>query len=105
VARTCRATGEALLVPPRNWRNKVGHITGGPGKLAEDERVADGSILAKKRGNACGAKGPYCGAVSRSKRGGRDDMIKASSNLQDLRRRIYAKAIGLVRYGAFGAIG
>jgi hypothetical protein len=49
VARTCRATGEALLVPPRNWRSKVGHITGGPGKLAEDERVADGFAVAMNR--------------------------------------------------------
>jgi len=32
------------------------------------------------------------GCSSLVKMGGRDDMIKASSSLQDLRRRIYAKA-------------
>ena len=31
-----------------------------PGKSTEDERVAEGSVVAVKRGNACGAKGPYC---------------------------------------------
>ena len=68
VARTCQATGEALLVPPRNWWSKVGHITGGPGKLAEDERVADGFVVAMNWGNARGAKEPCCDAVPRSKR-------------------------------------
>ena len=41
-------------------RSKVGRITGDPGKSTEDERVAEGSVVAMKRGNACGAKGPYC---------------------------------------------
>ena len=63
VTRTCRATGEALLVPSRNRRSQVGRITGGPGKSAEDERVEDGSVVATKRGNARGAKGPYCSAT------------------------------------------
>jgi hypothetical protein len=31
-----------------------------PGKATEDERVAEGSVVAVKRGNARGAKGPYC---------------------------------------------
>ena len=30
------------------------------GKWAEGERVADGSAVARKPGNAGGAKGPYC---------------------------------------------
>jgi hypothetical protein len=38
----------------------VGTITGEPGKCAEDERVADGSVVAMKPGNAGGAKGPCC---------------------------------------------
>ena len=36
-------------------------------------------------------RGPAVGNSS-SKMGGRDEMIKASINLQDLRRRIYVKA-------------
>ena len=63
VTRTCRATGEALLVPSRNRRSQVGRITGTPGKSAEDERVEDGPVVAMKRGNARGAKGPYCSAT------------------------------------------
>src|SRR5215467_7299931 len=55
VTRTRRATGEALLVPPRNRRSKVGPITGDPGKWAEDDRVAEGSA---------GAKGPCCSALA-----------------------------------------
>jgi hypothetical protein len=60
VARTCRATGEALLVPERNHRSKVDRITGATGKTIEGERVADGSVVAMKRSNVRGAKGPYC---------------------------------------------
>ncbi len=58
--RTYRATGEALLVPTGNGGSWVGHITGNPGKLADDERVAEGPVVAAKRGNARGAKGPCC---------------------------------------------
>jgi len=54
--------------------------------------VKDGSIVAKKRGNARGAKGPYCFVVPPTRMEGRGDMIKAPVNLQDLRRRIYVKA-------------
>jgi hypothetical protein len=57
--RTRQATGEALLIPPGNRRSKVGRITNN-GKSTEDERVAEGSVVVAKRGNACGAKGPYC---------------------------------------------
>jgi hypothetical protein len=60
VARTCRATGEALFVPERNHRSKVDRITGTTGKTIEGERVADGSVVAMKRSNVRGAKGPYC---------------------------------------------
>ena len=58
VARTCRATGETLLVPARNRRSRVDRITGEPGKSVDDERVADGSVLAMNRSNVRGAKGP-----------------------------------------------
>jgi len=60
VARTCRATGEALLVPERNHRSKVDRITGTTGKTIEGEGVADGSVVAMKRSNVRGAKGPCC---------------------------------------------
>jgi hypothetical protein len=63
VTRTRRATGETLLVPPRNRRSWVGRITGAPGKSADDERVAEGPAVAVRRGNARGAKGPCCSAT------------------------------------------
>ena len=63
MTRTREETGEALLVPMRNHRSKVNRITGDTGKALEDERVAAGSVLAGKRGNARGAKGPYCSAT------------------------------------------
>ena len=62
VTRTRRATGEVLLVPPGNRWSQVGRITGAPGKAVEDERMEDGLVVAGKRGNARGAKGPYWGA-------------------------------------------
>jgi len=63
VTRTRRATGEALLAPPRNRRKRVGPITRAPGKWADDGRVADGPGVAQRRGNARGAKGPCCSAM------------------------------------------
>jgi hypothetical protein len=64
MARTCQATGETLLAPVRNRRSKVGPITGEPGKWAEGERAAEGSVLAMKPGNAGGVKGPCCIAMT-----------------------------------------
>lgn len=61
VARARRATGEALLAPgeiPGSW---VGLITGSDGKGADGERVAEGPGVARKAGNAAGAKGPCWG--------------------------------------------
>ena len=58
--RTQRATGETLLVPARKGGSWVGRITGTTGKSADDERVAEGPVVASKRGNARGAKGPCC---------------------------------------------
>ena len=60
VARTGGATGEALLVPGRKTWSKVDPITGNTGKGVEDERVAEGCVGARKRGNARGAEAPYC---------------------------------------------
>lgn len=74
LTRTDRATGEARLAPARNRRSIVGRITGDPGKSAEGEGVADGSVLAVKPGNAGGAKGPCCLQLPRQHgRQGRDD--------------------------------
>jgi RNA-directed DNA polymerase len=91
VTRTCQATGEAFLVPERNRRSKVGRITGDAGKAAEDERVAAGSVVATKRSNVRGAKGP-CHLRCLQHKEGKDEMTKASIDLQDLRRRLYVKA-------------
>ena len=84
-----------------NWRSpprpdekspeQVGRITGGPGKSAEGERVADGPGRAMKRSNVGGAKGP-CHLQRANLGEGKDEMTKASIGLQDLRRRIYVKA-------------
>jgi len=60
VARTCQATGETVLVPARNRWRKVDRITGATGKAVEGETVAARPAVAKKQGNACGAKGPCC---------------------------------------------
>jgi hypothetical protein len=60
VTRACRATGETVLVPSRNRRSRVDRITGDTGKSVEDETVAAGSVVAMKRGNSRGAKGPCC---------------------------------------------
>jgi len=65
MTRACAVTGETLLVPLRNQRSKVGRITGDPGKSTDGERVAEGSVLAKKRSNVRGAKGPCCRAMFR----------------------------------------
>src|SRR5450759_1386854 len=91
VTRTCQATGETLLVPARNHRSKVNRITGSTGKSIDGERVTDGSAVAMKRSNVRGATGPAVCNVS-GNQGGKDEMIKASNDLQDLRRRIYVKA-------------
>jgi hypothetical protein len=53
------ATGEALLAPGRKARRKIGPITKALGKWDEGKRVAEGFVVAGKRGNARGAKGPY----------------------------------------------
>ncbi len=58
VTRTRKATGEALHVPWRNSRSKTVPITDDTGKWSGGVRVADGSVVAEKPGNAGGAKGP-----------------------------------------------
>ncbi len=58
VTRTRKATGEALHVPWRNLRSKTVPITDDTGKWNGGVRVADGSVVVVKPGNAGGAKGP-----------------------------------------------
>ena len=80
--------------PPRPSEKSLeqgGRITGETGKSAEDERVAAGPVVAMKRSNVRGAKGP-CHLRCLQHREGKDEMTKASIDLQDLRRRIYVKA-------------
>src|SRR6476620_6568785 len=88
-ARTRQATGEALLAPARNNRRRVDRITGSTGKSIEGERVGpyerrSGAMSVEQRGPA------VCSLSGRQE--GKDEMTKASVNLQDLRRRIYVKA-------------
>src|SRR3954470_21562717 len=65
---------------PERAEAVVGRITGSTGKSADDERVSDGSIVATKRGNARGAKGPCCSYLFRQHgRQGRDDKAAHSS--------------------------
>ena len=92
MTRTCQATGEAVLVPGSHVWSKVSRITGITGKSTEDETVAAGSVVALKRGNARGAKGPCCTQLLRSTKRGRGEPIDSSVNLQELRRRVYVKA-------------
>jgi hypothetical protein len=60
MTRMRKATGETLLVPLRNWWRKGNRITGDTGKSVDGERVAEGSVVAAKRGNARGEKRPCC---------------------------------------------
>jgi hypothetical protein len=43
-------------------------ITGDTGKAVDDERVAEGPVVAVKRGNARGAKRPCCVARTPTRR-------------------------------------
>jgi hypothetical protein len=103
VTRVCRATGETLLAPVRNHRSKVGCITGNTGKATEGERVADGSEVAMTRSNVRRTKGP---AVHKSfdNMGGKGVMTKAPVELQDLRRKIYAKAKADASWRFWGSV-
>src|SRR5271165_6932699 len=78
VTRTCRATGEALLVPARNRRSRVGRITGETGKSAEDERVAAGSAVAMKRSNVRWSGRVPTGGVGRTEQAARKRALHSA---------------------------
>src|SRR5215831_9348111 len=71
-----------------NWRSpprpaaksaeQGSRITGAPRKSVEDERVLEGPIVARKRGNTCGAKGPCC--LSWFQRNGRQGRNEKSAH-------------------------
>ena len=63
MTRVGQATGETVLVPPRNRWSRVGHITGQTGKVADGETVVDGLVVAENRSNVRGAKEPCCTAI------------------------------------------
>ena len=100
--RTHQATGETLLVPTRKGGSWVSRITGNTGKSADDERVADGSVVATRRGHARGAKGP-CYPYLLRQEGRQGCPEKSTRHLQDLRRGIYAK--GKAELGGTGGVG
>ena len=56
------------------------------------ERVAEGTVVPMRTGNAGRGKGPRYYSSSFGDMEGRDEMTEASVSLQDLRRRIYSKA-------------
>ena len=60
VTRTWQATGETVLVPPRNRGSRSAVSPASTGKSAEDETVAARLVVAGKRDNARGAKEPCC---------------------------------------------
>jgi hypothetical protein len=91
VTRTCRATGEALVVPGRNLWSKVDSITVTAGSESKDARVAEGFVVAMIRSNVREQRDPAVNNLPTTL-GGRDEMINASISLQDLRRKIYLKA-------------
>src|SRR5205814_245369 len=66
-------------------------VNGDTGKSGEEERVAGGSGVARKRSKVRGAKGP-CHLQCLQSKESKEEMTKASIELQDLRRRLYVKA-------------
>jgi hypothetical protein len=58
VALFLAADDDPVFLQIKEAKAMVGRITGDTGKSAEDERVAAGSAVARKRSNVRGAKGP-----------------------------------------------
>jgi hypothetical protein len=62
-----------------------------PGNRWNDERVAEGSVVAAKRSKPAERRDPAVCNDS-NKKGGKGEMTKAPICLQDLRRSLYVKA-------------
>jgi len=60
VANDIWGTRETLLAPRRNSWRKLSPINWYTTKRAEGKKVAVGSVVVVKLGNAGGAKGPCC---------------------------------------------
>ena len=90
--RIHRATGEALLVPTRNRRSKVGPITGSTGKGAE-RREGGGRACSSAEADVMSVerRRPAVGRSSNRRRG-EGAEIKAPISTQDPRRGIYRTA-------------
>jgi hypothetical protein len=97
------SSGKQLEKPSSPRRETGGarnHVTGDTGKSRTGEWLAEGSAVAKKSGNADGAKGsPVCS--DSDKTAGKGEMTKAAISLQDPRRSLYVKAM-LNQLGVFG---
>jgi len=70
---TARGPGHVKqLEKPSSSRGEIygaeSRITGNTGKSADGERVTEGPAVARKRGNARGAKGPCCKATTPTQR-------------------------------------
>jgi len=58
ISRVCQATGEAFLILVRKILEQGRFYNQNTGKWIEDEKVAEGYVIAKKRSNVRGAKVP-----------------------------------------------
>jgi hypothetical protein len=59
IIRTYRVTGEVLHIPGRKILERGKFYNWQTRKRIEDERMADGCVVAAKQRNGCGAKPPY----------------------------------------------
>ena len=88
IARWAVTVRPRCLDSLRIWECRIDFDPKGP--TSSVERVAAGSVVAMKRSNVRGARGPYNLRCLQRKEG-KDEMIKASIDLLDLRCRIYGK--------------
>jgi len=56
----CAEQLEKPSSPRRETGGEGNRITGDTGKSENGERVTEGSVVAEKQSNVCGAKGPCC---------------------------------------------
>jgi transposase len=102
VARTCRATGEALLVPARNRRSRIDRITGSTGKSIEGERVTDGFVVCAGQRVSQGGRNPLGArmrsAGSESGACDRSHGFDASKKIKGKKRHILVDTQGLLMH-------